>query len=77
MTGERKVNDDARLIADSWERCERQHNLIRETSNPILRLQSAEVAHRFGRNGRAHRRTAGHFPANWPPRPQRPGTFWP
>ena len=34
-------------IAASWERCERQHSLVRETAYPILRLQTSEVTPRF------------------------------
>ncbi len=34
-------------IAASWERCERQHNLVRDTTYPILRLRSSEVTPRF------------------------------
>lgn len=34
-------------IRSSWERCERVHRLSRDVGNPILRLQSSEVAPRL------------------------------
>lgn len=34
-------------IAASWERCERQHRLARDTARPILRLQVSEIATRL------------------------------
>ena len=37
---------DEDVISASWQRCERQHGLVRETAYPILRLQSSEVAPR-------------------------------
>ena len=37
----------AQAIRSSWERCERVHGLNRDVGNPILRLQSSEVAPRL------------------------------
>ncbi|MDB6176325.1 sigma 54-interacting transcriptional regulator [Paracoccus sp. Z330] len=34
-------------IAASWQRCERQHNLLRDASWPIMRLQASEIAPRL------------------------------
>ncbi|WP_299472669.1 sigma 54-interacting transcriptional regulator [uncultured Roseibium sp.] len=34
-------------IKASWERCERQHGLVRATANPVLRLQASEIAPRL------------------------------
>ncbi len=34
-------------VNDSWDRCDRQHKLARNTSQPILRLQPSEVAPRL------------------------------
>ena len=54
-------NDQSRqpAIDASWERCERQYTLARDSNKPIMRLQTSEVALRFeemvertgGRNG--------------------------
>ena len=46
-TGTELGNSHETVIAASRERCERQHNLVPDTSHPILRLQSSEVAPRF------------------------------
>ena len=37
----------SQAIRSSWERCERTHNLSRDVGNPILRLQTSEVAPRL------------------------------
>ena len=34
-------------IAASWERCERTHRLVRDAADPIMRLQSSEIAPRL------------------------------
>ena len=36
-------------IAASWERCERQYKLLRDTARPIMRLQSSEITPRLER----------------------------
>lgn len=43
-TSDFRTQDD---IAASWDRCERQHKLIRDSARPIMRLQSSEVAPRL------------------------------
>ena len=34
-------------IAASWERCKRQHKLVRDSARPIMRLQTSEIAPRL------------------------------
>lgn len=47
MAGSQTDRTAQNAISASWERCEIQHKLKRDTSRPILRLQSSEIAPRL------------------------------